>query len=393
MVVAQASSLLVRGQPMAALQIVGVRSDPHARAVRGLALAQLGELGRAKTELGCALKAFEEGRQALWVAKARAALAELQFATRDLEQAIDSLDGRSLRELGDDQSAAYVELQKARALALVGRRDEARHALESLAGGLAAAQGAARVIAEAELAALDGAFSEAAARLAGVGGENPLLVGEARRLLRALTEPSLELIAAGMPARPVALAEVEAILARGPVVDVMRRRYGEHDLGRKGAGLELLVALARGPVTAESLWGRSSESLAVRLRMEISRLRQALGLRIERGADGYACPGLTALVPRGSDGGVAAALADGESWSARSLAVVLGKTPRSIEREIEAAGPGVVREGRGAQCRYRLSGKAPGLAMQLLLLARSAGAGGSLDAVPLVIGVGEETRG
>ena len=81
--IAAAGRALAAGDPLAALNRVALRDDPPALALRGIAMAQLGDLGRARELLGRAARAFGANEP---VARARCRLAEAEIAlvSRDL---------------------------------------------------------------------------------------------------------------------------------------------------------------------------------------------------------------------------------------------------------------------------------------------------------------------
>lgn len=353
-----ASRALASGQPLAALSAVGLDQGPHALALRGIALAQLGEFERSKRDLVLALAAFERDGESVWTTKVMAALAEVGFATRDLDIALRGLDAASLRRVGDETSASYVEIQRIRLLALLGRTADAKIALAQVGDGPAAA------LAKAEVAASCGRFGEAAKILAEVKSENPLLAGEARRFAAELARPAFY-YQLGTGVRRVSLLEVERLPA--PYVDTVRRRLGALDLRLRPAQLELLIGLARGPVTASTLFGRTNESLTARLRMEVSRLRKDSGLEIQATDDGLVCAPLGLLLPEVP--GLEAVLADGEAWPPRAIVAVLGETLRTTQRRLAEA-TDVVKKGAGRSIRYQLAAGRVGIATRLLLLTR-----------------------
>lgn len=91
-----AARALAEGDPLAALKRIALRDDAPALALRGIAMAQLGELARAKELLRNAAHAFGAGEP---VARARChlAMAEIALVTRDL--------GRPMAGLGAARSA------------------------------------------------------------------------------------------------------------------------------------------------------------------------------------------------------------------------------------------------------------------------------------------------
>jgi len=348
------------GQPLAALTVLSQRGDAHARAVRGIALAQLGEFDRAKRELTSARGEFARQGETVWATKALAALAEIGLATRDIEFARSHLDATPLRADGDHASASYVDIQRARLYALLGRVDDARALLA------AAHDGPAAELARAETAAAAGCFRDAARHAtASEAGANPMLAGEARRLRQELNRQAFILHRGGVERR-LSLVELEDL--DHPYVDTIRRRCGDLDLQRRPGQFELLVGLARGPVTTTNLFGRSNESLQVRLRMEVSRVRRATGFVIEATEMGFVCPGLGLLVPEVDD--PLALLADGESWSPRALAAVWGESVRTVERRLREQ-PGITATGLGRARRYATQRGLAATATRLLLLARA----------------------
>ena len=78
-----AARALAAGDPLGALKRVALRDDPPALALRGIAMAQLGDLVRAKTLLRRAARAFGPKEA---VARARCVVAEAEIAlvSRDL---------------------------------------------------------------------------------------------------------------------------------------------------------------------------------------------------------------------------------------------------------------------------------------------------------------------
>ena len=78
-----AARALAQGDPLGALKHVALRSDAPALALRGIAMAQLGEFDRAKALLKNAARAFGSKER---VARARCVVAEAEIAlvSRDL---------------------------------------------------------------------------------------------------------------------------------------------------------------------------------------------------------------------------------------------------------------------------------------------------------------------
>src|SRR6187431_747840 len=78
-----AAQALAAGDPLGALKRVALRDDAAALALRGIAMAQLGDLARAKTLLRSAARGFGPRET---VARARCVVAEAEIAlvSRDL---------------------------------------------------------------------------------------------------------------------------------------------------------------------------------------------------------------------------------------------------------------------------------------------------------------------
>src|SRR6187551_2646746 len=128
-----AGRALAAGDPLGALKRIALRDDPPALALRGIAMAQLGDLVRAKALLRSAGRAF--GPQEA-VARARCVVAETEIAlaSRDLGWPAEALDQAraTLEAHGDRANAAHARSLEARRLLLVGRVDEAERALAEL---------------------------------------------------------------------------------------------------------------------------------------------------------------------------------------------------------------------------------------------------------------------
>src|SRR5215469_15940463 len=128
-----AARALAAGDPLGALNRVALRHDAPALALRGIAIAQLGDLVRAKALLRSAARAF--GPHAA-VARARCVVAEADIAlvARDLGWPAKALAAArtTLQAHGDRANAAYARYLEVRRLLLIGRIDEAEHALAAL---------------------------------------------------------------------------------------------------------------------------------------------------------------------------------------------------------------------------------------------------------------------
>src|ERR687886_1969949 len=104
-----AARALARGDPLGALNRVALRGDAPALALRGIAMAQLGDLVRAKALLRSAARAFAPKEA---VARARCVVAEAEIALvlRDLRWPAKLLDTAraTLEEHGDRLNAAHA---------------------------------------------------------------------------------------------------------------------------------------------------------------------------------------------------------------------------------------------------------------------------------------------
>jgi DNA-binding transcriptional ArsR family regulator len=395
--IAAAARALAVGDPLGALQRVALREDPAALALRGIAMAQLGEHDRARKLLRRAARGFGP-RERLERARCHAAEAEIALAARDLRWPARALDSaaRALEALGDHENALHARLVAVRRLLLLGRLDDADAALAALeiAGAPAALTALAeltraelalrRVHVTAAAAALDRA--RAAAQIAGI----PALIAEIERARGALSAPSARLVRSGS-ARTIRLDEVEAIFASGDlVIDACRLRVRSGLDAASLAGRPVLFALVSAlaeawpaDVSRDALVERAfgvraaNASHRARLRVEIGRLRAELRslARVDATPRGFTLAPSTAssvvvLAPPidGPAGAIRALLDDGEPWSTSALACALGGSQRTVQRALrELEGSGAVRSvGRGRSQRW-LAPAPDGFATTLLL--------------------------
>ena len=392
-----AARALASGDALGALKRVALRDDAPALALRGIAMAQLGDLVRAKALLRSATRAFGPKET---VARARCVVAEAEIAlvSRDLGWPAKALDAAraTLDAHGDRVNAAHARNLAVRRLLLIGRLDEAEHALaefdsasfppawkaahELVVAGIAIR----RLRTQTARAALARAVS--AAREADI----PALTAEVQSASLVLNTPAARLIARGQE-RPLLLEDVEALLAsKAMVVDACR--YAVRDAGTvvSLATRPVLFALARAlaeawpadvsrdALVARAFRGkRADESHRARLRVEIGRLRAELRTL----ADVSATPRGFALAPRRAGevvvlapsveeqhAEVLAFLADGESWSSSALAIALAASPRTVQRALDQLGAaGKVQSfGRGRARRW-MTPPVPGFPTILLL--------------------------
>jgi DNA-binding transcriptional ArsR family regulator len=397
--VASAARALAVGDPLGALQRVALRDDPPALALRGIAMAQLGDYDRARKLLRWAARRFGP-RERLAQARCQVAEAEVGLAARDLSGSGRTLEAaaRALDALGDRANAVYARLVRARRQLLVGELAAAEQTLAGVdvdAAGAPPALAARAELTRAEVAlrrvrvadaadALDRAH--AAALVAGI----PALVAEVGRVRHALSVPSARLVRGGV-VRPVLLAEVEALFASGIlVVDACRRAVRGPARSVPLAGRPVLFALVGalaeawpGDVPRDRLIERAFEARAAneshraRLRVELGRLRAALRplARIEATRHGFALVpvggrAVVVLAPPidGPAGAIVALLEGGESWSTSALASALGSSQRTVQRALrQLEDAAAVRSvGRGRARRW-LAPALGGFATTLLL--------------------------
>lgn len=359
-----AARALEAGDPLGALNRVALRNDAPSLALRGIAMAQLGDLAKAKTLLRSAVRGFGP-REAAARARCVVAEAEIALVSRDLNWPPKALAAAraTLEQHGDLANAAHAGHIEARRLLLLGRLDEAERTLAGLiTSPLPPASQAVRELVSAGIAirrlktkharaTLDRAAR--AARLAGI----PALAAEVESANLVLDTPAARLIARGRE-HPLLLGQVEALAAsRALVVDAF------HHTVRKGGVVvslgtrPVLFALARplaqawpADVSREALMAAAfgarhvDDSHRARLRVEIGRLRA----KLKPLADVSATKQGFALVPRKTrevvvlarpieekHATVLALLSDGEPWSSSALALALGTSPRTVQRALE----------------------------------------------------------
>src|SRR5581483_3513583 len=233
-----AGRALAAGDPLEALKRVALRDDPPALALRGIAMAQLGDFARAKTLVRRAARGFGP-REAVARARCAVAEAEIALASRDLAWPTKALEAAraTLEAHGDRLNAAYAGYLEARRLVLIGRLDAAEDRLAAL--DPQPFPPARRLRARAARAAL--ARAKAAAQLAAV----PALLAEVDSAALALDAPAARLIANGAE-RPLRLDEVEELLA-SPTLVIDACRYIVRDARAEVslATRPVLFALAR----------------------------------------------------------------------------------------------------------------------------------------------------
>ena len=392
-----AARALAVGDPLGALKRVALRDDAPALALRGIAMAQLGDLVRAKALLRNAARAFGP-KESLARARCVVAEAEVALASRDLGWPAKGLDVArgTLEQHGDRVNAAHARYLEVRRLVLIGRIEEAerklsdldpapfppalRAAHELVVAGIAMR----RIQTQKARAALSRA--QDASRQAGIQA----LTAEVESALRVLDTPAARLIARDSE-RLLLLGEVETLLAsKALVIDACRYVVRDLHASISLATRPVLFALVRdlaqawpADVPRRALIARAfrakrpDESHRARLRVEIGRLRTLLRdlATVTATEEGFA------LVPHRArevlvlarpveeeHAAVLAFLADGESWSSSALALALGASQRTVQRALDSlAASGKVQSFGRARSRRWMTPPLPGFATTLLL--------------------------
>jgi hypothetical protein len=392
-----AARALATGDPFGALNWIALRDDAPALALRGIAMAQLGDLVRAKALMRSAARAFGPKEA---VARARCVVAEAEIAlvSRDLGWPTKSLDAArlTLEAHGDRVNAAHARFLEIRRLLLIGCLDEAERTLAEL--DPTPFPPASRVAHELVVAGIEmrrlrtkparAALARAghAALRAGIPG----LTAEVENASLVLNAPAARLIARG-DERLLLLEDVESLMAsRALIVDACRHVVREAGTMISLAGRPVLFAIARAlaeawpaDVSREALVTRAfrtkhiDESHRARLRVEVGRLRKLLQSQASVSATkrGFAllphrAPEIVVLaLPVDEEhAALLAFLADGESWPSSALAIALGASQRTVQRTLDSlATAGKVQSlGRGRARRW-MTPSVPGFATALLL--------------------------
>ncbi|MGO9627206.1 MAG: helix-turn-helix domain-containing protein [Steroidobacteraceae bacterium] len=391
-----AARALAAGDLLGALKRVALRDDAPALALRGLAMAQLGDLVRAKALLRSAARAFGPKEA---VARARCVVAEAEIAlvSRDLGRPTKTLETAraTLEAHGDRVNAAHARNLEVRRLLLIGRLDEAERMLAELdpapfpPASRAAHELVIAGIAMRRLRVKSARAALARAERAAHDANIPALSAEVESASLVLTTPAARRIARGEE-RLLLLDEVEALLAsKSLVVDACRYVVRDESKVVSLATRPVLFTLVRalgeawpGDVPRSTLIARAfrtrhaDESHRARLRVEMARLRMVLRAlanlsATKRGfalAPRHACD-VVVLAPLVDEehAAVLAFLADGESWSSSALAIALGTSARTVQRALDPlAAAGKVRSfGRGRARRWMT---APVLGIPTILL-------------------------
>lgn len=354
---------LAAGDALGALKRVALRDDPPALALRGIAMAQLGEHPRARELLRRAARGFgaheELARARCLVAEAEVALAmrEIGGSPRSLDAAAATLEAHA-----DRANAQQARLIAARRSLLLGRLDDAAAVLAQVElRGLPPSLAAVAELAAAELALrslrVDAARNsleraQEAAQLARV----PALLAEVAEARAALDRPAARRVSAGGE-QALRLQEVAELLASDAlVVDACRRGLGIggtwQPLARRPVLFALALALAQawpGDADREALIADAfrtrhpDETHRARLRVEIGRLRALVKslARIEATERGFILKPLgerevAVLAPpiAGEQASLLALLSDGAAWSTSALRLALGASQRTVQRAL-----------------------------------------------------------
>jgi tetratricopeptide (TPR) repeat protein len=392
-----AARALAAGDPLGALKRVALRDDAPGLALRGIAMAQLGDHARAKALLRRAARAFGPKEA---VARARCVVAEAEIAlvSRDLGWPTKALDAAraTLEAHGDRVNAGHARYLEVRRLLLIGRLDEAEHVLAKLdPASFPPASRAAHALVVAGIALRRVRTKEARAALARAeraarDANIPALTAEVESALLVLNAPAARLIANGGE-RLLLLEEAEALLASNVfVVDACRHVVRDASKLVSLAKRPVLFALARalgeawpGDVPRDTLVSLAfrlklaDESHRARLRVEVGRLRRMIRplANVSATKRGFALAPRRAravvVLARPVDvkhAAVFAFLADGESWSSSALALALGTSQRTVQRALDwLSEAGKVQSfGRGRARRW-MTPPVPGFATTLLL--------------------------
>src|SRR5262245_35562176 len=247
-----AARALAAGDPLGALKLIALREDAPALALRGIAMAQLSDLARAKILLRRAARGFGPKEA---VARARCVVAEAEIAlvSRELGRPEAALEAAraTLEAHGDLANAAHARHLALRRLLLIGRIDEAERALSELdPARLSPASRAVHEMAVAGIAlrrlrtkSARAAFARAVR--AAADARIPALTAEVENAALVLEKPAARSIETGTE-RPLRLGEVEALLASNKlVVDACRHRVKDARGAVSLATRPVLFALAR----------------------------------------------------------------------------------------------------------------------------------------------------
>lgn len=395
--ISAAASALAKGDPLRALNCVALREDAPALALRGIAMAQLGDLPQAQHLLKRAARAFGS-KHPIAHARCVVAQAEIALVCRDLGWPVKSLASAQavLEQHGDLLNAVHARHLQARRALLLGQTHDAEKLLRSIdPAPLPPARRAAHEMILAGMAMQHLHIGPArtallraqeAARLSRI----PALQAEVATAMRRLETPAARQIRRQQE-RPMRLEEVETLLGSGDlIVDACRRVIRRGKVVIPLASRPVLFALARALaeqwpndvcrsdlLSAAFQAKKADESHRARLRVEIGRLRQLLRplAEVQATAEGFhlqprhaAQLSVLAWPTEEEHGAVLAFLADGEAWSSSALALALGISQRTVQRSLDAlAAAGKVQWFGRARARRWTSTSVPGFTTIMLL--------------------------
>jgi len=392
-----AAYALAAGDPLGALNRIALRDDAPALALRGIAMAQLGDLVRARELVRRAARRFGPA-EAVSQARCVVAEGEIALAARELRWPAASLEAarRTLAAHGDTMNAAHARLLAVRRWLLIGRLDEAERDLALLdpAAVPAASRVALQLVhAGIHVRRLRAAAAHAAlaqARSAALQSGIPALLAEVERATALISAPAARLTSQGTQ-RLLPLDEVEALQrSKSLVVDAFRYLVRDQAAAVTLVRRPVLFALVRelaqawpGDASREALcstvFGASAADAShrARLRVEMGRLRRLLravaGISAtERGFQLVPRRARTVAVlerPIAADHAeILAVLADGEAWSSSGLAQALDSSQRTVQRALEAlAAGGAVQSVGSGRTRRWMAASFPGFTTSLLL--------------------------
>lgn len=396
-IITSAALALARGDFFGALNRVALREDAPALALRGIAMAQLGDLERAKLLLRKAARGFGTKEP---VSKARCIVAEMEIALalRDLDGSADQLKfaQKILHAHDDFINAAYAQHLQTRLLLLFGKLDEAEALTNSLDVSLfSPALNAAHQLVVAGIAIRRLQIDKARAVIthaqeAASRAQIPSLFAEIHKASQILETPAAR-VKSPQGEQLLLLEDVETMFASNAIIVdacryVIRYQSTIISLASRPVLFNLLLALGEAwpqDVSRDQLINiafrhkQVDESLRARLRVEIGRLRAEIAAL----ADIKATPQGFALVPHTNQNVVVlnqpiaekhpeiiAMLADGEAWSSSALALVLGISQRTVQRALESlASLGKVQSFGKGQARRWITSPLPGVTTILLL--------------------------
>ena len=362
--ISAAARALAGGDPLRALNQIALRDDAPALALRGIAMAQLGDLASARALLRRAARAFT-AKETEARARCVVAEAEVVLAARDLHASSKALGAaqQTLQRHGDTVNAAHARYLTIHRLLLIGQLDEAEEQLEALHPDvLPPALQATHQLAVAGIALrrLDTRTASSALGHAGQAAQRSgiaALINEVKKTARTLHAPAARLVTHDQD-RPVRLEEVAALFA-SPTLVVDACRYNVRQAGTviELATRPVLFTLARtlaeawpGDARRDTLIERAfrlrqvEDSHRARLRVEIGRLRTALRpiARLHATRHGFKLEPLTgdvAVLARPVEdkhAPILAFLSDGQAWSSSALALALGTSQRTVQRALDA---------------------------------------------------------